>query len=258
VNYIILENDRPDVLNQEKPELFNNAANQLRELIQDYEDRLTFENIAKCYLKAKIWIVIALRAVFRDHSEKFFAVFERAGNVNESSSECVMGKALNRNDSLSNKYCGIDRGEGDQQPMLVNNVQSVQPPEGIIPSLVRFEDFNQIERRLAGTLQFSNKFGLKSFPVLENGESGRIIRRPAACFDQLPSQVIETGAEIVNGVPNDERNAVGRRVSDAELYDSIAGLQIIISDRLICVGFTERPAFGTEVVEVLFGPFDLR
>jgi hypothetical protein len=73
------------VLNQKKGELFDDAANKLHQLMEGWDNRLTFENIAESYFKSKVRVLIKLRAVLRLHSEQFCAVFEYAGDINQAS-----------------------------------------------------------------------------------------------------------------------------------------------------------------------------
>jgi hypothetical protein len=254
-----MADDRPaSNLGQQKRKRFNDATNQLHKLLEGWDNRLTFENIAESYLKAKLRIVVELRAIFGLHSEHFCAVFQRAGDTDETAI-VTYGKCSDRNDPQLNNNHRIDSSERYEQAVFVKNIQLMQPAERVVPSLVRFKTPDEIACCLAGTLYCSFTTGFKLFPVgaRENGESSSICDRSAIGQNNLTGKMVKARSQIVDRIARNQRNAIGGRFDEAELYNSIATLRLVIGDSLISAGFEKRYTFNAEIHDVLFGPFDL-
>lgn len=63
--------------------------------------------------------------------------------------------------------------DGEQESVLVGYVESVQAPEGIVPSLVRLQRVDHVRRGLADTLCYSRRFG---FVILRRPADGELLR----------------------------------------------------------------------------------
>jgi hypothetical protein len=74
---------------------------------------------------------------------------------------------------------------------------------------------------------------------------------------KLPNKMIETGAQIVNRIPNNETQTERLRLTNIKCDAFLASIRIELSDRSIRFTVKKDSNFVFEVEDVLFGPFDL-
>ena len=248
-------------LSDEKvPETFDEALDFTAKTLKASAEGLTYKNIAETYLKSKVRVAVVFRSLAGGVPSEYLALFERALEgvlIGLGASTAVdrdffeFGK---RDDSQS--ICCSDRWD---KAMLVHNVEIVEPTEQFVPSLVWLLSFDEVERLWAGSLYESCKFGFKDLPELPRKDRELCLFRNHSAIgeNQLTSEMVKTGAEIVDRVCQDQRDPLRGLLENPKFHDSVASLRIVISNTAITLAFREGAEFDFEVADVLFGPFDL-
>jgi hypothetical protein len=145
-----------------------------------------------------------------------------------------------------------------KHPVFVENVKLVKFPEVIVPSTVRLQGINEGYQCGLHSLYFSGGFGFVLGMSLANRKVGRFARRTPTNLNQLPSQVVEGGTQVVNGVPDDRGDDFRDLLSDLDPVDLLCGLRIELDPVSVWVSGTERLPCGIEITDVVFGPLDFR
>ena len=111
----------------------NAAGDKLRQLMQSWDDRLHEERLAlpEDYLNGRVAFVVKLKLAQRIHC--YYADLQ----------SCLNDEAAIVHSQSSPRQRNILQGDdghgGEQQQMFNHNVQIVQSPKGVVPSLVRFD-----------------------------------------------------------------------------------------------------------------------
>lgn len=249
----INKGDRPDVL-QERAKLIDYAANQLRKLREYGEHPFSFENFAESYLKAKARIVVHVRTKTWRQPVEFLAVFDNAWRTDSTTTVGIKRKPLKgRASTKLRDYQGRECGRRYEKSVLIDNVESMKCPQKFIPCFIWLENLDQLEHILAGAMYFSLKSGFKTLPVIEDGKRSVVVRCASVGLDDLSGQMIQSRAKIVDRVTQNKRNFDGDIRRDTRLYDSIAGLRLVLTNGAICAGFEKESPFNPEIVDVLVG-----
>jgi len=230
----------------------NNVADKISHLLERFKDRLTLDNLklVERYLKGELQILV-LYQLSRKHGEHV-ACLERFPSVITGRDVVGMLRANAFKESA----------DSDQEPVLVDIVESMEPPKGVIPSLVRSASVDSFFSRLRHSLYFSGPFGFVFRGVLRDREIGSlenpIIPRPVQP-SELESQMIQCSPEIREGVPGDKGYERRDRSSTAEPIDhEIRSIRVSLSSSEIGVKVEEGAKADIKIVDVLFGPFDFR
>ncbi len=140
-------------------ENIDEALRKIDELMECWNNRISIENLAfaKRYLKGEIEVGLVLVTVASPStvSDKFVAIFKRNFAV------CCLRKVPGRrrevihsrtDQIVTNSEMTVSSGDGNQQQMFIGDIDTVETIEGIVPSVVRLESFDQFDRRCAGTV----------------------------------------------------------------------------------------------------------
>jgi hypothetical protein len=151
----------------------------------------------------------------------------------------------------------VSRHDGEQQAVLVHDVQSVQTPEAIVPSLVRLERVEDVQRRFAGSLCISRSAGFVLGLRAPDRKGGLVCHRPAVGEDELADEKVEGRPEAVDGIARDRAPSRRRMFADLDAPDLVARVRLILREDAVGVGFEERRDVGMKLVDVLLGPLNL-
>jgi hypothetical protein len=135
-------------------------------------------------------------------------------------------------------FQGNDGNRGNQQPMFVEYVETVQGTEGIIPSIaIGFYNIND--------------------DVYDVGSSRLYFSPINSCFKFL--SCISEGEIRVTGRRSSCRSNdfTGERLDYLELDDAVSRILLFIYVKTAKVGIDERGEYPIEFLDMLFGPFDL-
>lgn len=253
----------------------NDALDKCRELMERFENRLTLANarLADRYVKSELQI--GIRFLIRSTDIEFEAWFKRESLV--SGHEELIHSLKRRLNEISGaelvKKCGretagehlaqMDSGRArtdcQQDPVLLDVVKSVEHPQEVIPSLVWFERVDCVDSFLRRSLYFSALLGFVFRGIVLDGEVDpigiwRIVPRIAT--DQLKSEMIERTHQILNDVPSDEWQALGRGFNASDVIDWLSGVRVYLTSDSIRIGVEESADLFLQVRDVFFGPFD--
>ena len=237
---------------EQRLETVNQVVNRIKHVLERFEDRLTLDNLklVERYLKGELQVLV-LYKLSRKHGEHI-ACFERLPSV--VGGRNVVG-VLRANAFKEGADC-------DQEAVLVDIVESMEPPKGVIPSLVRSASVDSFFSRLRHSLYFSGRFGHVFRGVVRDREIGSfenpIIPRPVQP-SKLKSEMIQCAPEISEGVSGDKGYEGRNRSSATEPIDhEIRSLRVRLSSSEIWVEVEEGAKRDIKILDVLFGPFDFR
>jgi hypothetical protein len=242
---------------KQRPEWFQRSLNQIGELHQVWDERLTFENLGESYLKGKLRIILVLRRpLLAGYGEECVAVIDRAP-TREATREQRPGKK-GWDDALDRNYNKVD-SRCYEKLVFISDVKHVEAPEPLaVPSLVRLYCSDEINSARIGTLYFSKVLnGFKFFDTVGDRERGLLGDLSAPRLDKLTGEIVKARPQTMDSVAQD-REKTGRRIDgDFHLEHAITGLGIVIANGAIGVGLAEGFDRHIQIKDVLFGPFNL-
>lgn len=240
---------------------FDEVAREVRELCERFEKRLTFDNlaIAERYLNGELRIILLLGVVGpAPHLDdvECCAVFERELPIcgsNPDRGEDGAGRELHLHDDAA-----VGGPDDIQDPVLVVRVETVQTPEGVVPSLVRLGRLNSCLGLGTDSLYASRQSGLKRLRASGDREHRLVGGLPPVREYELPDKMVEGRSEVVDGVSGEEAPSWVRLFTNSYAPDEIARIRIFLSDNQIGVAVIESGDARFEIRDVLFGPFDFQ
>ena len=257
-------------------EAHNKTLDAIKHIQERFEQRLTIDNLrfVQRYLESDLHLLI--RFTLELIPGEYIAHIERAPDFGldkqflrpEFSFSIANGNASLPVDSLNHlpsrsgvESNSVQASNGcDYHSMLVDIVKSVETPEHIIPSLVRFGSVNGIYRHLRHTLYLSTLVGFVSRGILRDWEGSTPKDLFVGCSvnqSELVGQVIQRRPEVEQDIAGDGENDRRSFPNAREIIDrSIRILRIGLSSDSIRIGVQEGSDFGLQIVEVLFGPFN--
>ncbi len=146
----------------------------------------------------------------------------------------------------------------EQQLVLVENVELVHGPDGIIPSVIRlYLGHDEIDEcRILGIYLPARH---NTFKLVSRGMDGelRIIVNGSRSVlgERLDPCMVESTPEIVDGISYHEADFAGRSSVSKLVLNELASSLLIKLDRSD-VGIFERSSSNINVSDVLIGPFN--
>lgn len=260
---------------EKRDELINNSLNQLRRLGKKWQDRLTMDNLRldERYVVGQLNIWIHFKRTWRGATSEFLAVLQDRdartlgiGLSLEGQTGGRWGRSERSDNAEGPPWCGtkadspISQAEGgnNQQAVLVEIVKLVKSPEVLVPTLVRLRRFDELQRCRRNTVYYSWVKGLVFLGSLADRISGPICNRPPISLNQLTSQVVQRGTQVMHSVTDDRGEADGDLLPDLVSVDALSGLRIEIDANTIWISGAERLPLSIKIADVFFGPFDFR
>jgi hypothetical protein len=257
----------------------DDAIDKMNKLMQKWKDRLTVDNLrlSERYLKGEVEVIVHLWATFPGDAGYFCSILKNWES--SGSSENRMGDSAShvlmhlRSQSPNRRLPCQDRREGggiteielpeaerhdQQEAVLVDIVKFVECPKIVAPTLVRLERVNKPYRSGIHSLYLSRRFGFVLGRSLADGKIGPVARGIPVCLNQLPSQVVERTAQLVDGFPDDQGEVFGWLRPNLDPKDALAGLRVLVAQHAIWVSFAEGQNPSFKITDVVFGPFDFR
>ena len=227
------------------------AGDDLRKTYQRWDDLLALERLplSEAYSEGRLSVVLKL------------SLSGQACHYAEYRASRYFEGAVLHLDPPDNERHVCKGGHGDhrkQQEVLVRDVHLVDGAERIVPSLVRFDLIdNGGDDGLARHLYRSTLNGCFHFLFRVPNRKLDVPARPIGPVDNLADHKIEAGSQIVNGVAEDQRDAIGDGGCHPELKDVLSSVRILLDSKTAKVSFDEGVERGIQLVDVLIGPFDL-
>lgn len=246
-------------------ENLDNAFREFDELLERWDNRLSVENLALAerYRKAECKLGLILKIGLGGRSlvtQHYVAVFERKPGIERADcSHLRLGVVLGAYGA--NVAADAERllagRDGDQKPVFVGDVETVQTPEGVCPSLVRLHSLDQRDGADGRPLQ-GGRYIARA--VMGGGTYWEYSvcagRAPVVC-DKGVREEIKSGSEIVNAISQDGGPFDGDRLAEIKAIDFVAGLRVYLDRDVIGVSRLESQDGRVEISKVLFGPVDL-
>ena len=226
------------------------ARDDLRKLMQRWDERLTFEGASlwKEYAKGRISVVCYVHTGACGNCLESAASIHSKRNIGESITVIVMCADTG---NLGDADCR------DQQSVFVHDIKLVEGPEGIIPSFIWLYDIDdQIADTLPRDLYFSTVDGCYKFLPRVADRKGCVFGGGSACLeDYVVSHDIKRGPQVMNGVAEDERNVIGQRLRIQ--CEHVLPSRVYIDMKFVEISFEERDKGRIQLVDVVVGPFNL-
>ena len=238
----------PNVLKDLPAENLDNIIRDLDELEERWNNSLIFGGpLTKYYLDGRLDILVKCRV--RSGEERY--VIFRAKDRRRIRRRNFRESATN----VFNKPRSFFSGGPYQNDcsVLIHNVQIVGQAKGRVPSLAWVQSMDSVADFLAGTLYFFNTTGWQTVVVGKNGESGTFVGRFAIKDDGLIDKVVEGGSKAVHTI-SDDQAPLDRNFGPKFLASS---LRITITDKKIGACLVDGAGSIAEVIDVIYGPFDL-
>jgi len=238
----------------------DNAADIVRKTIEDNKNRLSAERSfleQYCEGAAEVLFVWGQRESsparqitgpdrYVAHSAKAH-VFE--GNGWRKSVEILERKARNLK-----QVCG-----GKQKSVLIDNIDLIKLPKIEVPSFISLKGLEVVEDGGPGKMYASALDGgfkrVRIISLFKNGEvDGRLVELLPGISDEMKCQKIKSGAQIMNSVPDDERELLWNGRLSFYGYGALPILHFSNENQFIMIG-EKLISLDAEIVDVLFGPF---
>lgn len=214
----------------------NDVADKLRKLMEGWEQSPTPEALrcADRFKAGEFHVLVRVNGI--DGVEDGFFIVEHGGTVREVNQAC--------------------HPNGEKVSVLVKDVELMQSPQAIIPSLIRFEGIDSVLGWPLNTLYFSSLFGWVTIWGMRNRKlnfiSGFFPDLAVIQSDnhQLVGKMVEGASQVVDGIP------CGGGCIDGDALDGI-GLQFCVMvdpDRVSVERVGHRHGF--QFADVLVGPFN--
>lgn len=229
------------------------AANEYREAVQCWKDGLTvhWHSPAKNYAEGRCALVFDLNLLFIGRDSRH--VSRNGGPVRKR-------EYLARFVFVADIPNKLELQMGNQQPVFVFNVETVNGPDGVpIPSLVRLYDIhNEVDDPVGGLLYQSTIDGTYKFI------SGRAHRKvgvasslPCGSKFNVADSKVESTSEIMQSVSGDAHEYTRHPFSRNELQEVVASTRIVLDLNFVRVTFLELPDLNIQIVDVFTGPLNL-
>jgi hypothetical protein len=154
-------------------------------------------------------------------------------------------------------------------PVLVG--QTVEQPKGVIvrlpvPSLKRLLPLNEcllLTRKSVNPIldarhEFTGNRIAELISVIEDRELPFVMDFLAVLFCKAADQMVECGAEVIQGLSDIDAAEWRRRAEHTALYDKVARIGLQILDDSAVFTLNELPDFFPERIQVLYGPTEFQ
>ncbi|SRR6266567_5900740 len=235
-------------------ELVHDARDDLREIYERWNNRLTWEKLfplAEQYANGRFSVALYVKRRVRP---------EGAQNAIPRDGESPGGESVMVLVFRADIAKGQDPQDGNQQPVFVGDVKTVKGPQGIIPSRVWFYLIpNQVNNVGPRSLYISAlKGGFQFLPRFKTGETdvlgGQLL---GSTQDDLPKGIVEGSAQVMKGVPNSERDSGGQWLSRLEFDEVVTGFGVMLDVQFVGTRLKKSTEQDWELLDVFVGPFDL-
>lgn len=229
----------------------------------DKGDGFNYLRLADRYFSKKCHVLVSFQVGGVNQNFLAFVQRECTGDADKSVSECLFELFGVEHDILAERLRREHRYAGtsnQQKPMLISIVECMKSPEDVVSSLVWLEAFDFLNGIVPHSIYFSVKDGLVDFgtDVPFKDWERRVFGRSLAIGEhQGVGQVIERGAEVLQGIPNHAGDRAGNGVGLVDDVNPLAGLRIELSDDFIRLVTHEMLQRDTTVLDVMVGPLDL-
>jgi hypothetical protein len=151
----------------------------------------------------------------------------------------------------------VRRGYRDEQLMFVGDVETVQTPDRMVPSVVRLQPLDEFYRICGRAVDSLDRAGLKMAAVRTYWERGVISWNAAAVRDEGDREEIQRGSQIVDAVPDDRSPFIRDCDIEPETVRFVTGNRFLVGDDAVRMQRLESTDGCIKVRQVFFGPVNL-
>lgn len=248
---------------QEHVELGDGALCDMKKLLRGIKQALTCDNLRLIdrYIKFELEIIFKFSILGTD--EDFIASFKRlkAGSGRDELAQDRIGH-VEQGGVLASEGADINSTEpatnSKNQAVLVDVVKTMNDPEIVIPSLVRFCRVNEIDGSLAYPAYFSMSSGrVMLLPGIGDRKiSVRAWSLPIHKYECV-SEMIQSSTDVVDCITEDH----GDFIRNVRYFDEVihwaSALRIALYSDFVWAGVVKVLEGAPKVHDVLFGPFYL-
>jgi len=229
----------------------HDARNELRELMQHWDNRLTLENLslAEQYREGRLSVALECKLAGHPHYIQFSALTD---------GERAIGERHHTSRSRDVRQ-GRDGNNRNTSEVFVGYVQTVQDPDGItIPSFVRLYDVpNQGNEIGTSSLYFSALKGGYQFVAGLPHRELDVVGRTVRVVHDFEGYVIKNRSQVVEGVSENGGNIYRQQLGLLKLQKVTSSLRILLDVKTAKVRLEEDVKLSLQLLDVLIGPFDL-
>lgn len=241
---------------EDGPDLLHHCVNKFREINQRWNNRLTGhrDRLVKPYKDGRLAFVCDLNVLVpvKWVNEKLPAV----GDNPRRGFKCHPSVILKADVPQPRDF-----KDWEQKPMLVQDVELVQGPEGFsIPSLIRlYGAYNEVTDCRGGFLyQSAVDSAFKFISGFSDWESGVLVADPESREYDFAYHDVEGTSQIVEHITDDEREFIGSREFFLLVAEAISSaLRVLVHNEGVEASAAEGDHGLVQVGDVLFGPFGL-
>lgn len=152
-----------------------------------------------------------------------------------------------------------DFDKRNQELMFIRNIQIVEGPQGIIPSLV---GLHGIDNKLLGRgrvlYRSTRNAGYKLFQCVENREFSVLANSPSDFNDKTVVSNVKCAPEIMQSVANHQRHVWRDFATDFNAASALSGFRVFFENDSVMIGIIEECRNkSVQIQDVLLGPINL-
>jgi hypothetical protein len=234
------------------PKEIDDALDEIDQLLECWENRLTIDNLAlaKRYAKGEMGMGIEVR-LEENHTKQFVAFFERK--------RCSHSMAGGDARSINSLEIGAN---GDDGAVFIDHIEALQAPEGFpAPSTVWLQPSEVFFSTRSHALKKRTPLGFGEVTTIptywEVGFVYDCLGGMAIGDDKARGKTVQRGSEVVHDIADDAAPLGWNRLDYVHLIDFYRRLRIFIDDDSVRLSGSEGRDLSTQIVKVLFGPVNL-
>jgi hypothetical protein len=228
------------------------ALNEIDELTQRWQDRLTVDNLAFAERYIKCEMSLGMEVGLEENSaKKFVAVFKR-----KQVSSGVGGAG-----AWKVNLCEIGP-HGNDRSVFIDDVQLIQTPKSVpLTSSIRLQPSQQFfdcgidVREKRDEFLFGEDLFIPTYWKVDFIYNA--FRCDALLNNERSSQTIKRRSEIVDNITDWSAPPDGNGLDYLKLINFYRGLRIFIDDSFVRIASHEGSNAGVKILQVFFGPVDL-
>lgn len=237
------------------PEVHESPANNYKKMAQRFKDGMALErySIAEKYAHGSFALVCDLNISPRGRN---------ADEIEAVHGSCQFEKAVRfaRLVFVADVPDVLEMDLGDEEFVLVENVESVKLPDGSpIPSLVRLYHVQDEVADPFGGLMFESAVdGVFHFiPGVINRKLGELGALAGGGKLDVAGCVVESGSEIMKRVSDDAHDTFRHPFKRDDMKGIVSSIRIVLDGDFVRMASLEGGEFLVEFQDVLSGPLDL-
>ena len=253
------------VLSEKPSEITNHLLNFSTEVPQQQKCWNPFRDarLIERYIKGKAHILVLFSC---GKSSKYLACFNCSDGWRGGSEQQLREEVCDwSNEALTSversflawKHGATDSDGryGQQNPMLVYNIQFVQLPSPMPKTLlVGLNIVEKAERVLPQAWYFSARHVTKRFGCIKDWEARLAVGLAPSGLHKCASEMVKRASEIMESIPQHERKAIWDSGDCLDVIDKLTRLRIVLTPDGVGVIQPEGIDGDFQIIDVLLGP----